>query len=134
MSEQQILWICVAVCLFLAGLFLTGRRAPPPPSRLYLSRESEDKGAKKSSHKHSQGALDPSTAEVGSLGEERSLNVVFMFNGHSWEAYEVLGLPAGAGKERVEAAYQKALADQDPSSREFIDAAYAALRTTWRKY
>src|SRR5580704_10984815 len=31
-----------------------------------------------------------------SSSKERSLNVVFNYNGHSWDAFEVLGLPAGS--------------------------------------
>lgn len=60
--------------------------------------------------------------------EERSLNVHFMHNGHSWDAYEAFGLPAGADFAKVEKAYHEALAHSEPSSREFFDRALDAIR------
>ena len=47
---------------------------------------------------------------------ERPLNVVFNYNGHSWDAYEVLGLPAGSSLEMVQQAYREALATADQNS------------------
>ncbi len=60
-------------------------------------------------------------------GEARSLNVVFNYNGHSWDAYEVLGLPAGSGLPVVEAAYRESLERVDESSRGFMEAAFKAI-------
>lgn len=62
---------------------------------------------------------------------ERSLNVVFNYNGHSWDAYEVLGLPAGSGRDRVREALAANLAKVDLSSRGFIEAAYRAIESQW---
>lgn len=42
-----------------------------------------------------------------SEGKSRALNVFFNFNGHTFEAYEILGLPGGASLEQVQQAYQK---------------------------
>ncbi len=72
------------------------------------------------------GAAEPVT--TAATGGERSINVVFNYNGHSWDAYEVLGLPAGCSLAQVEAAYQKGLAEVDSSSRPFIEAAYSAIK------
>ena len=58
---------------------------------------------------------------------ERPLNVVFNYNGHSWDAFEVLGLPAGASFDRVEEAYRQVLAKSDPTSHNFLTAAYRAI-------
>lgn len=59
---------------------------------------------------------------------ERPLNVVFNYNGHSWDAYEVLGLPAGSSLERVDEAYKTNIEAVDAGSRPFLDAAYAAIK------
>lgn len=59
--------------------------------------------------------------------EARPLNVHFNYNGHSWDAYEVLGLPAGSSLEKVEAAYEESVARVDVGSRPFMDAAYKAI-------
>jgi len=62
---------------------------------------------------------------------ERPINVIFNYNGHSWDAFEVLGLPAGSGREAVDHAYQNALARVDPASRPFIESAYRAISSQW---
>ena len=64
--------------------------------------------------------------------DERSLNVVFNYNGHSWDAYEVLGLPAGCSPEKVESAYKESLARVEPASRPFMDAAFQAIQSQWK--
>lgn len=60
------------------------------------------------------------------------LNVHFMYNGHSFDAYEVLGLPAGCGWERIENAYRAQISQPGNQSREFLDAALSALRAHLR--
>jgi len=60
---------------------------------------------------------------------ERPINVVFNYNGHSWDAYEVLGIPAGTTFDKVDQAYLDALEKVDAASRPFIDAAYNAIRS-----
>ena len=53
--------------------------------------------------------------------------VYFNFNGHSWEAYETLGLTPGATLEEVKKAYQQELSMVDSSSQIFITTAYEAI-------
>ncbi|MCB0392661.1 MAG: hypothetical protein KDD58_15330 [Bdellovibrionales bacterium] len=57
----------------------------------------------------------------------RPVNVVFTWNGHDWDAYEVLGLPAGSTLEEVHMAYEKALAKVDDKSQDFIKKAYRSI-------
>ncbi len=61
-------------------------------------------------------------------GPERTLNVHFNFNGHSWDAFEVLGLPAGSSAEKVEAAFQQVRAKSDTTTHEFYQMAFDAIR------
>lgn len=58
---------------------------------------------------------------------EKSLNVMFNWNGHSWDAYEVLGVPAGSSRDSVTAAYHHARAKCDAESLPFLQAAYEAI-------
>ena len=58
---------------------------------------------------------------------EKSLNVLFMYNGHCWDAFEVLGLPAGSSSSAVSGALVKALSEAQPQSREFLRAAAEAI-------
>lgn len=57
----------------------------------------------------------------------KSLNVMFNYNGHTWDAYEVLGVPAGASIKLVTEAYHVALRRCDKESVEFIETAYRAI-------
>ncbi|MFP5520614.1 MAG: hypothetical protein ACLGGX_11970 [Bdellovibrionia bacterium] len=59
--------------------------------------------------------------------KERELNIVFNYNGHSWDAHEVLGIPAGASFSQVTAAYQTAIQNSDPESHEFLKCAFQAI-------
>jgi hypothetical protein len=56
-------------------------------------------------------------AHVTHIPVERPLNVVFNYNGESWDAYEVLGLPAGSSLESVERAFQESLQRVDSGAR-----------------
>jgi hypothetical protein len=58
----------------------------------------------------------------------RELNVIFQFNGHSFEAYEVLGLPAGSPLDVVEKAYAALMQNPPEGAGELISLAYKAIR------
>lgn len=58
---------------------------------------------------------------------EINLNVLFNWNGHTWDAYEVLGLPAGSSREAAAAAYNALCAKSDPESLPFLKAAFEAI-------
>ncbi len=62
------------------------------------------------------------------FGGEEELNILFNYNGHLWDAFEVLGVPAGSGLEMIERAYEQSVNSMDPSSRELIDLAYQAIQ------
>ena len=59
---------------------------------------------------------------------ERQLNVIFQFNGHDFEAYEVLGLAAGSPMDKVEAAYKLLIESSPPDTHEFYRIAFDAIR------
>lgn len=60
-------------------------------------------------------------------GTSKDLNILFNYNGHSWDAYEVLGLPAGASLVDVTKAYQGMLKTADPESHEFLETAFKSI-------
>ena len=51
-----------------------------------------------------------------------------MYNGHEFNAYDVLGLPAGANSEMIDNAYKKLKAEIDESQEVFLETAYKALK------
>lgn len=59
--------------------------------------------------------------------EAKILNVMFNYNGHSWDAYEVLGVPAGASLRMVTEAYQVGIQRSAKESLEFLETAYSAI-------
>jgi hypothetical protein len=59
---------------------------------------------------------------------EKVLNVMFNWNGHTWDAYEVLGIPAGSSREAAQAAYQRVSAQCDSESLPFLKAALEAIQ------
>ncbi len=59
---------------------------------------------------------------------QRQLNAIFQFNGHDFDAYEVLGLPAGTPFATVEASYQKLLKSEPADTHEFYKMAYRAIQ------
>ncbi|MCB0357158.1 MAG: hypothetical protein KDD40_09130 [Bdellovibrionales bacterium] len=88
-------------------------------------------------HKQTQGTKKDYTKfqfqEINEANEEhleasvRPISVIFTWNGHDWDAYEVLGLPVGSSIDEVNDAYEKALARVDEKSQEFIRKAYRSI-------
>jgi hypothetical protein len=57
----------------------------------------------------------------------KELNVLFNYNGHTWDAYEVLGVPAGANIVEVTRVYQELVKKSAPESQEFFETAFKAI-------
>ncbi len=75
-------------------------------------------------HPRFQKYLEESDSSV-SAGKD--LNILFNYNGHTWDAYEVFGLPAGASLVEVTKSYQHMLKNTAPESHEFLEAAFKAI-------
>ena len=56
--------------------------------------------------------------------------VNFIYNGHEWEAYEVLGLPKGSNLQITTSHYQNLIKTSDPSTFEFYETAYLTILKT----
>lgn len=125
-SSQVVLYSSLGLGAFFWILFSI-RRAGPVPTQLKLRAEP---GSGLSYRKGSKiVTISPETLQSqGISSNERVLNAVFNYNGHSFDAYEVLGLPAGARGLAVEEAYQRELKKHQPGSHEFIETAYQVLR------
>lgn len=131
MTSQAFLWMNTGIALALAGLFFFGRWRERDPVRLRLRSgnkwahglvlREEARMAPQPTH------LRPSTHGGSFAPKMKSLNVIFNYNGHSWDAYEVLGVPAGAKLEAVKAAYLDAIGKSDPQSREFLETAFQTI-------
>ena len=61
------------------------------------------------------------------INDEQELNVYFNFNGHMWDAYEIIGVPAGSPMSDIEMGYLKCRNRIDDESKEILEMAYAAI-------
>ncbi|PWU18469.1 MAG: hypothetical protein C5B49_07150 [Bdellovibrio sp.] len=125
MTSQVFFWISFLIGAGLALLFLWPR-SRRGPSRLRMARSFGRTPVA------AEGAM---SAEAKSEFDStmKSLNVMFIYNGHSWDAHEVLGLPAGAPLHMVEEAYRKSLESLQGESSDFIDTAYQAITAEIKK-
>lgn len=126
MSSQAFLLINLGFAVAVVGIFLLGRMKVRAPSRLSM------KYAKRSlsTHGGSASRISDEAQAVSPEGQIKNLNPIFIFNGHSWDAFEVLGLPAGSSMESVQKAYEVMVAKSDEQSKVFFDAALQAIQAT----
>lgn len=110
--------------------YLVSRGGPPRPTRLNMKakdsappRVNPLPAERDLAEVRSQSVVASSTVQ----GSAKSLNVIFNYNGHSWDAYEVLGVPAGANIRLVTEAYQTAIRRCEKESVEFLETAYKAI-------
>ena len=127
MSSQAFFWLNISCGLILVILFFIGRRGFPAPSKLNLRRGGFGgaKGYYRSKSPESE-FLETGAPPL------KNLNVVFLYNGHTFDAFEVLGAPAGASVEMAEKYFNQALAKKS-SNRVFLEAAFSAIKLDRRK-
>ncbi len=125
MSSQAFFWVNIGLGLILILIFIVGKRGLSAPSRLNVKKVQTGKGLVRSGaeFKSMSAEVDPAETRV------KNLNVMFMYNGHSFDAYEVLGAPAGASFEMVQKFYQQAISKQG-GDHEFLEAALAAIKSS----
>ena len=125
MTSQAFFWVNVGLGLFLVLIFVLGKRGLVAPSQLNLKKNLMGRGLV------SRGATFR-TSTPGIFHEpmpEKSLNIFFVYNGHAFEAYEVLGLPAGANFEVVTRTFSERVS-RGGQDRDFIEAAYLAIKNS----
>jgi hypothetical protein len=123
MSSQAFFWVNVGLGVFLILIFLIGKKGIVAPSRLNLKRGWIG-------HKirpvGPQFRSPPSETAPEGL-RAKDLNIMFVYNGHTFDAYEVIGVPAGASFEMVQKFYKEAISRRG-GDREFLEAAFNAIR------
>lgn len=146
MDSQQLLYIILIALVFLFGLFLTVRRKPSQPTKLnvkageeFQSTPSKKQTGNKVNNLIEEPKDQPFLVEPARTKKEvwlepepklekaKNLSIFFMYNGHDWEAHDVLGIPQGASLTIATEAYQKLLKNEDPSTFEFYEGAHNAI-------
>lgn len=136
MNSQHIFLLNFIIFLALVLYFVFGRSKPKQPTVLNLKStpEPEDVGLadEKADALRIDGAKDVTPQpnidkpKVNKLIQKNN-SVFFMYNGHEWEAFEVLGLPKGCDIQSATSHYQNLIRTADPSTFEFFELAYAAI-------
>lgn len=141
MNSQGFLIIILIVSAAFAAWYLHSLKGGKKPTRLNMKAPDsavpplvlEVVKTGVSSQFPQESASEQSTSSKSSHPEYRdplgakNLNVLFNYNGHCWDAYEVLGVPAGAPIHLVTAAYQQAIKTHETQSLEFLEAAYQSI-------
>lgn len=142
MSSQDILWINIGVGALIALMFLV-RNSQRAPSRLKMLTGSESKSpalngdakvasvstdAKTRRRKSYDSVSNETVDAANQQARIKTLNVLFNYNGHTWDAFEVLGVPAGAPMSAVQAALEQSLKTTDPASHEFLRVAFQTIQ------
>ncbi len=79
------------------------------------------------------GGYNPKIVPIEPPPVTRTLAVIFMYNGHDWEAHDVLGVPQGASMHEITKVYQQLVKKSDARSLQFYEHAYAAISERHRK-
>ena len=108
--------IGIGFFVILLLVYFQGSKKGPMPSKLNMR------------------AGSPNTAtQAGQVASPQSLslplNVMFNYNGHTFDAYETLGIPAGSSWDEVRAAFDKSISQADDTSHEFYLSAFNAIKT-----
>ena len=109
MSAPKYLIFNAIVVTLVIAFFLHSKNKKPKPSKLNLRK----------------GQFTP--VKDVDINNEKELNVYFMHNGYMWDAYDIVGVPAGAPMSDVEMAYIKSRTRIDDESKEILEMAYSAI-------
>jgi|GEM_PF-3208854 len=98
-------------------------------NRKFTGYESWTKSQPKSNTSEVKGGnLQPSLTR-----STRDLNVMFIYNGHDWDAYKVIGVPPGSSLVKVTEAYQQLIRNMDKDALPFVEAAYRTILESAKK-
>jgi hypothetical protein len=116
LKQYVIGYIAIVTPIALSILFM--RRGPKAPVQLRLKNENSAPLAPRKT-------VAPEVTPE--MSPEISINAFFNWNGHLWDAYEALGIPAGSSLESVKTAYQRAITGADDNTKLFFKAAFEAI-------
>jgi hypothetical protein len=119
------------------------RAEPPPPPNSNVSSSSKAATPGRSTQTTAQLTGKQSVEDDTAPGRapdqapairrpEKPLNVLFNWNGYTWDAYEVLGIPAGSSREAVRLAFQRAQTQSTSEALPFLQAAADAIESQFR--
>lgn len=105
--------------MLLSLYLLRFQKRHPTPLNLFARRQPLSEGVSQSRPSTAAAAIARSAAT--------ELTVMFNYNGHSWEAHEALGVPAGCSESIARGAHAHLIRGLGADSREFFDLALSAI-------
>lgn len=143
MNNQGLFIIQIVFAFFFVWWLWSKRRGLPRPTILNLEKDLEiqrqlrnvDRQPQQERPVRDLNVYQKSTNTAYQLEQQisiessskSSLNVIFMWNGYGWDAFEVFGLAAGSSLELVTIKYQEMLITSDEGQRKFLNEAYNAI-------
>lgn len=111
MRANVFLWVNGIIIAFISLRILAGlRRAKPTTLKMDAT-----------------GGAEIFHRKIPQPSEGKSLNCIFQFNGHDWDAFQVLGVPAGSSKEACSRAFHDLKRNSGEESADFLNSAWSAL-------
>jgi hypothetical protein len=128
MSQGEFVALNAAIVTLVIGSYVFIRRKPRGPVSLNLKNRA-GKPVPNFSRTEYRPRPRPLRVDGQSAphGDEKDLNVLFQWNGHTWDAYEVLDVPAGSNRVSVQKAFDRLKSEVDEESVPFVTAAYQAI-------
>ncbi len=152
MNSQQLLFINFIIFFGVVLFFILGRGKSKSPARLNMKPNVPEENpqiktsevALKVIEEPKNEAAERLEAEIVNKAKEvnyqakselitqplkviSSKSVMIVYNGHEWDAFEVLGVSLEADIREITSKYQQLIKTSDPSSFEFLEAAYMAI-------
>ena len=155
-AQKQYLFLYALIVTSLAASFFFIRRSPAQPVKLQMQ-DQKAQEPKRGLKQLAAGKTEPGQFDAGResgresgsepdratdreahrksdrefgrqpVAAQTALNVFFNWNGHSWDAYEVLALPAGSSRDAAKKAFEQIAANCDEESLLFFKAALDAI-------
>lgn len=132
MDSQSLILAQIAIFAIFIFAVMAAKKKSAGPTVLNLN-SIVNKDTNKTAHLEKSNYIKPNRKSnyhdlaVDVVRQEKNLNVIFMWNGHSWDAFEVFGLPAGSSLTQVKEKYQEMVSKTDSGQKEFLDAALKTI-------
>lgn len=126
-KDYLLIWALIVTAVVVSFFFRRSQR--PTRLNLYSNLKSNLKpGLKSSAGEELTSSKNMTPIRINSERlAEKPLNVFFQWNGHTWDAFEALGLPAGSSLESVRAAYEEVITRGASDDLPFFKAALDAI-------
>ena len=128
MTLIDYIFVYAIAAILVVIYFLRARKAPA--SRLNFRKQipGQSYGTLKKKELESFHNKMNSMEKPTDSGYSKELNVLFEYDNKTWDAFQVLDIPAGSADKAVEKAYKEALQKVDSDSELFIKKAYEAIQ------